>query len=156
MPEEAFELFSDQPHAEDSVYTTKIHYLLKPEGSIAGVDAGDDVTMFGRKIGSVDDARIAFDSAAGRAEAQVEISIEPGRLAFTDIDARNPNIESQTASLFQRLAAQKLRAEFTASNLLTGKKQIDFTFVEDAPPAAIRLGGKYPEFPSHRRMISMP
>jgi paraquat-inducible protein B len=142
-----FELFGDQAHAEDSVYTTKVHYLLKPEGSIAGVDAGDDVTMFGQKIGSVDDARIAFDSAAGKVEAQVQISIEPERLSFTDIDVHNPNIASQTAALFQRLASQKLRAEFISSNLLTGKKQVDFTFVEDAAPAAIRQGGKYPEFP---------
>jgi paraquat-inducible protein B len=142
-----FELFSDQSHAEDSVYTTKVHYLLKPEGSIAGVDPGDDVTMFGQKIGSVEDAHIAFDSAAGKAEAQVEISIEPGRLAFTDIDVHNPNIESQTAALFQSLAKQKLRAEFISSNLLTGKKQIDFTFVEDAAPAEVVQGGKYPQFP---------
>lgn len=43
---------------------------------------------------------------------------------------------------FRRLAAH------SPVNLLTGQKQIDFSFVEDAPPAKIVIGGKYPEFPT--------
>ncbi len=142
-----FQLFADQSHAEDSVYTTKVHYLLKPEGSIAGVDPGDDVTMFGQKIGYIEEAHVEFNSAAGKAESQVEIAIEPERLTFTDLDIHNPDIAAKTAAVFQSLVGQKLRAQLIASNLLTGEKQVNFTFVEDAAPAAIKQGGKYPEFP---------
>ncbi len=142
-----FQLYADQRHAEDSVYTTKVHYLLKPPGSIAGVDPGDDVTMFGEKIGYIEEAHVEFNSASGKAESQIQIAIEPERLTFGDIDVHNPNIAAQTTTLFDNLAAQKLRAELISSNLLTGQKQVDFTFVEDAAPAKVLQGAKYPEFP---------
>jgi len=152
-----FTLYADQRHAEDAVFSTKVRYLLKPQGSIAGLDAGDDVTMFGQKIGQVDDAHIEFDAAAGKAEAIVLIGIEPERLDFKDLDAHSPDLAAKTATLFQRLAEQKLRAQLVPSNLLTGQKQVDFDFVEDAEPAKVimakgpvangALDWAYPEFP---------
>ena len=142
-----FTLYGDQVHAEDSVYTTKVRFLLRPQGSIAGLDPGDDVTMFGQKIGQVDDAHVEFNTAAGKADSLVLIGIEPERLNFTDLDPHSPDLASKTSALFQRLATQKLRAQLIASNLLTGQKQVDFDFVDDAQPAKVILGGAYPEFP---------
>jgi paraquat-inducible protein B len=142
-----FTLYPDQRFAEDSVYTTKVRFLLKPEGSIAGLDPGDDVTMFGQKIGQVDDAHIEFNTAAGKAEAMVLVGIEPERLNFKDLDAKSPDLASKTSALFQHLADQKLRASLVPSNLLTGQKQVDFDFAPDAKPAKMVLGGAYPEFP---------
>jgi len=142
-----FTLYPDQRHAEDAVYSVKVRFLLKPEGSIAGLDPGDDVTMFGQKIGQVDDAHTEFNAAAGKAEAIVLIGIEPERLNFKDLDAHSPDLASKTSSLFQHLADQKLRAQLVPSNLLTGTKQVDFDFAEDAKPAKMVLGGAYPEFP---------
>jgi paraquat-inducible protein B len=142
-----FILYSDTRHAEDSVYTTKVRYIIHPEGSMAGLDPGDDVTMFGQKIGQVDDAHIEFNATTGKAEKLVIVGIEPERLNFKDLDAHSPDLMSKTASLFESLAAQKLRAQMVSSNLLTGEKQVDFDFVDDAPPAKVILGGAYPEFP---------
>jgi paraquat-inducible protein B len=147
-----FTLYADQRHADDSTYTTKVRFLLKPEGSIAGLDPGDDVTMFGQKIGQVDDSRIEFNAAAGKAEALVVIGIEPERLNFKDLDAKSPDLAAKTTALFEHLAEQKLRARLAPSNLLTGTKQIDFDFVEDAKPAKVVPAGgdglgQYPEFP---------
>ena len=142
-----FTLYPDQRHAEDSAYTTKVRFLLKPQGSIAGLDPGDDVTMFGQKIGQVDDSHIEFNAAAGKAEAMVLIGIEPERLNFKDLDGKSPDLAARTTALFERLAEQKLRAQLVASNLLTGTKQVDFDFVDDAKPAKVIPGGQYPEFP---------
>jgi paraquat-inducible protein B len=142
-----FTLYPDQRHAEDTAYTTKVRFLLKPEGSIAGLDPGDDVTMFGQKIGQVDDAHIEFNAAAGKAEAMVLIGIEPERLNFKDLDSKSPDLAAKTQALFQHLVDQKLRASLVPSNLLTGTKQIDFDFAPDAEPAKIIPGGQYPEFP---------
>jgi paraquat-inducible protein B len=41
-----------------------------------------------------------------------------------------------------------MRAKIVSGNLLTGQKQVDFSFAEDAAPAKIVTGGKYPEFPT--------
>jgi paraquat-inducible protein B len=147
-----FILYPDQRHAEDSAYTTKVRFLLKPQGSIAGLDPGDDVTMFGQKIGQVDDSHIEFNAAAGKAEAMVVIGIEPERLNFKDLNSKSPDLAAKTTALFQHLAEQKLRAQVVPSNLLTGTKQIDFDFVDDAQPAKMVPGkgegeGRYPEFP---------
>jgi paraquat-inducible protein B len=146
-PGDTFTLYADQRRADDSAYTLKVRFLLRPQGSLAGLDPGDDVTMFGQKIGQVDDAHIEFNASTGKAEPLVIVGIEPERLNFKDLDKHSPELASQTSSLFQRLAAQKLRAQLIASNLLTGQKQVDFDFVEDAAPAKIVLGGAYPEFP---------
>jgi paraquat-inducible protein B len=143
-----FPLYPDQRHAEDSAYSIKVRFLLKPEGSIAGLDPGDDVTMFGQKIGQVDDAHIEFNAAAGKAEAMVLIGIEPERLNFKDLDVHGPEAAAKTAALFEHLADQKLRAQLVPSNLLTGQKQVDFDFIDDAKPAKVVMGGRYPEFPT--------
>lgn len=145
---DSFPLYSDQIRAEDSIYQTKLRYIIRPTGTIAGLDPGDAVTMFGQKIGQVDEAHIEFNAAAGKAEPLVIIAIEPERLNFTDLDAHSPDLASKTSALFERLAEQKLRAELISSNLLTGEKQVDFSFVEDAAPAKVTLGGAYPEFPT--------
>jgi paraquat-inducible protein B len=142
-----FTLYGDLRHAEDSVYTAKVRYIIHPEGSLAGLDPGDDVTMFGQKIGQVDDAHIEFNASTGKAEKLVIVGIEPERLNFKDLDAHSPALMSKTSALFESLAVQKMRAQLVASNLLTGQKQIDFGFVDDAPPAKVVLGGAYPEFP---------
>lgn len=142
-----FTLYSDLRHAEDSVYTTKVRYIIRPEGSIAGLDPGDDVTMFGQKIGQVDDAHIEFNAATGKADKLVIVGIEPERLHFKDLDKHSPDLASKTSTLFQSLAAQKMRAQLVSSNLLSGEKQVDFGFVDDAAPAQVMLGGAYPEFP---------
>ncbi|MDB5394735.1 MAG: paraquat-inducible protein [Rhodospirillales bacterium] len=143
-----FTLFGDQRRAEEAVYTAKVRFLLRPQGSIAGLAPGDDVTMFGRKIGQVDEAYVEFDVAAGTAEPLVVVGIEPERLNFKDLDAHSPDLDSQTSALFERLVAQRLRAQLIASNPLTRQMQVDFGFVDDAAPAKIVLGGAYPEFPT--------
>jgi paraquat-inducible protein B len=142
-----FTLYPDQRHAEDTAFTTKVRFLLKPQGSVAGLDPGDDVTMFGQKIGQVDDSHIEFNAAAGKAEAMVLIGIEPERMNFTDLDLHSLDLAAKTTALFEHLVQQKLRAQVVASNLLTGTKQIDFDFAPDAQPAKIVLGDQYPEFP---------
>ena len=145
---DSFTLFSDQAEADASAYTTKVHYQLRFTGSIAGVDPGDHVTLFGQQIGEVDEAHVEISAATGKLDSVVIISIEPERLSFTDLDSHRPDIASQMSTIFQRLADHKLRAQLIASNLLTGQKQINFTIVDDAAPAKIILGGKYPEFPT--------
>ncbi len=147
-PGDKFTLYGDLRHAEDSVYTTKVRFLLRPEGSIAGLDPGDDVTMFGQKIGQVDDAHIEFNATTGKAEKLVIVGIEPERLNFKDLDKHSPDHgRPRPRPLFQNLAMQKMRAQLVASNLLSGEKQVDFGIVDDAAPAQVVLGGAYPEFP---------
>ena len=107
-----FQLYADQRHAEDSVYTTRIQLLAETPGfpsrdwtpAMTSRCSGSGSAMF-------DQAHVEFNSATGKAEQQVEISIQPERLSFTDIDVHNPNIAAQTAALFDKLAEQKLRAE---------------------------------------------
>src|SRR6201999_2851527 len=107
---DTFTLYADQRHADDAVYSTKVRFMLKPQGSIAGLDPGDDVTMFGQKIGQVDDAHIEFNAAAGKAEAMVLIGIEPERLHFKDLDSKSPDLAAKATAMFQQLAEAKLRA----------------------------------------------
>jgi paraquat-inducible protein B len=145
--DDKFPLYADQRHADDSVYTTKVRFLLKPQGSIAGLEPGDDVTMFGQKVGQVDDAHIEFNAADGKAQATLLIGIEPERLNFKDLDIKSPDLAAKTAALFERLAERKLRAQLVANNLLTGDKRVDFDFVDDAKPAKVTAGGAYREFP---------
>jgi len=148
---DSFPLYSDRIRAEDSVYTTKLRYAIRPTGTITGLDPGDEVTMFGQKIGQVDEAHIEFNTATGTAQPLVIIAIEPERLNFTDLDVHSPDLAAKTSALFARLADQKMRAELVSSNLLTGEKQVDFSFVEDAAPARVtpaQQAGAYPEFPT--------
>jgi paraquat-inducible protein B len=145
---DSFVLFSDEAHADDSIYTTKIRFNLRFAGSIAGVDPADQVTLFGQQIGEVEKVHIEVNGSTGRIDSLVTVSIEPEHLNLTDIDLHSPDIEPQLLRIFQRLADKNLRAQLISSNLLTGEKEINFAVVEDAAPAKIILGGPYPEFPT--------
>jgi paraquat-inducible protein B len=145
---ESFPVFSDKRQAEDAAYRVRVRYLLHPGGSISGLDPGDSVTMFGETIGRVDDAHLEMDVSKETVVSVVTIAIEPERLKFVGFDAQSGgDLASRTTNFFDHLAQKGLRAQLISSNLLTGDKQVNFDYVEDAPQAKITLGGSLPEFP---------
>lgn len=137
-----FRLHPNKRAATGPQFDVKRRYLLYFDQSVGGLAVGSPVEFRGIRIGEVQDVTLIYDPKTGQARIPVVIEIEPERIAVAgDVDA---NIDDRP----ERLVEQGVRAQLKTGNLLTGQLAISFDFYQDAPPATVKYGGRYPELPT--------
>ncbi len=138
-----FELYPNRQASKQPRYSFKSRFLLYFDESVSGLVPGSAVEFRGIKIGEVRDVKLEVDPVTREISIPVVIEIEPERLGLTgpiDADADFVYIEA--------LVARGLRAQLRTASLITGRKAVEFTLVEDVAPASVRLGDRYPELPT--------
>lgn len=138
-----FELYPNKQATRQVRYSLKSRYLLHFEESVAGLLPGSAVEFRGIRIGEVEDVHLEFEPVTSQIRIPVVIEIEPERLGLTLPIGRDAGLEQ-----IEDLVARGLRARLITANLVTGRKVVDFALIEDAPPAQIRVDGRYPELPT--------
>jgi paraquat-inducible protein B len=141
-------LYDNRDIAFDSIYTKTIDYRLRFTGSVQGLEAGAAVELLGNRIGRVTQTRIDIDEKNGAATSEVKIELQPERMHLIDGDSKDGSIEDRARAVLALMVKHKLRAQVASGNLLTGQKNINMDFDDDATPAAITGNGDYPEFPT--------
>src|SRR3954454_17272469 len=141
----AFRLYESRRKVDESVYTEKVPYLVRFEGSVGGLHAGSEVRFDGIPVGTVTDVRLEYDATSRQLDIPVALTIEPQRIAIRGGTggAWVPYVTMRT------LVAQGLRAQLESGNLLTGELVVELAFHPDAPPAELRTDtGPVPKIPS--------
>src|SRR3954447_15409069 len=140
----AFPLHESRRKVDEPVYTEKVPYLVRFEGSVGGLHAGSPVQFNGIPVGVVTDVRLEDDAASKRIGIPVTLDLEPQRIAVKGgAPPREPYLG------MRNLVAQGLRAQLQSGNLLTGELVVALAFHPEAPPAELRTDtGSYPEIPS--------
>jgi paraquat-inducible protein B len=138
-----FPLHASRRKVDEPVFTRKVPYLSRFEGSVGGLGAGARVEFAGIQVGRVTDVRLEYDAAARSMGIPVTFEIEPERVALR---GERPD---QPYAVMRGLVAQGLRAQLKSGNLLTGELVVDLGFHPEAPPAELRAEpGSDPEIPS--------
>src|SRR3954464_7584537 len=141
----AFPLHESRRKVEEPVYTEKVPYLVRFEGSVGGLHAGSPVQFNGIPVGAVTDVRLEDDAASRKLDIPVALTIEPQRIAIRG-GTGGPWVPYVT---MRTLVAQGLRAQLETGNLLTGELVVELAFHPDAPPAGLGTDtGPVPEIPS--------
>jgi paraquat-inducible protein B len=141
----AFPLHESRRKVDEPVYTEKVPYLVRFEGSVGGLHAGSPVQFNGIPVGAVTDVRLEYDAASRKLDIPVALTIEPQRIAIRG-GTGGPWVPYVT---MRTLVAQGLRAQLETGNLLTGELVVELAFHPDAPPAGLGTDtGPVPEIPS--------
>src|SRR5262245_34184926 len=80
-PDQTFTLYANFEAAKTAGFTRRLHVLSYFPGSVAGLSAGADVTLYGLKIGEVTDVDLTYDKETDRIVAPVHYQIDAGRIA---------------------------------------------------------------------------
>jgi paraquat-inducible protein B len=138
-----FNLYPNKQATRQTRYFLKSRYVLNFDESVAGLVPGSSVEFQGIKIGEVLNVKLELDSASTQLRIPVVIEIEPERLGISgQIEA------ADRTQLIEDLVGKGMRARLKTSNLVTGRKSIDFALLDDVEPAHIRVGDQYPELPT--------
>src|SRR3954454_6660477 len=141
----AFRLYESKRKVDEPVYSEKVPYLVRFEGSVGGLHAGSEVRFDGIPVGTVTGIRLEYDAATHALDIPVTLDIEPQRITIRG-GTGGPWVPYVT---MRTLVAQGLRAQLESGNLLTGELVVDLAFHPEAPPAELRTDtGSYPEIPS--------
>lgn len=138
-----FELYPNKQATRRPRYSLKKRYLLYFDDSVSGLVPGSPVEFRGIKLGEVLDVDVELDRETNEMRIPVVIEIEPERLGLTRTDAEGGGIDR-----IQVMVGRGFRARLATNNMLTGRKAIDFDFLDGAKPAEIILGHAYPILPT--------
>jgi paraquat-inducible protein B len=139
---QVFKLYDTRESIFERTFTEQIHYILHFEGSIRGLTVGAPVEFRGIQIGQVVDIKAQFNQETLTPQIKVLIETEPQRWEVLG-EATMAHKDQMEA-----LVARGLRAQLKTGSLLTGQLFVDWDFHEDAPPAQIKYGQKFPELPT--------
>jgi paraquat-inducible protein B len=131
-----FSLFASKEAADSASFGRKVPLVSYFDGSVAGLEAGADVTLHGMKIGTVTGVSLQYDKATDTVIVPIRYTVEPQRIVGAPIGALN-DMQQTISDLVKR----GLRAKLDSASLLTGQKQVALDFVPDAPPAPSGVDG---------------
>src|SRR3954447_8388195 len=113
----AFPLHESRRKVDEPVYTEKVPYLVRFEGSVGGLHAGSPVQFNGIPVGAVTGVQLEYDAATHKLGVPVTLDIEPQRIAVRG-GTGGPR---EPYATMRNLVAQGLRAQLETGNLLTGE-----------------------------------
>ena len=138
-----FPLFDDAERAREAAFTIRTPYLVYFDSSVRGLEPGSRVETHGIKIGEVTAIRLELDFDAKSVRVPVTIEIERERF-----DSVGMPDEPGARPMMEQLVERGLRAQLRSTSLITGQLAVSLDFHPDAPPAAIKYGGRHPELPT--------
>jgi paraquat-inducible protein B len=133
---QVFTLFPNFDAAKTAGFAHRLHVLSYFPGSVAGLSAGADVTLYGLKIGEVTDVSLVFDKETDRIVAPVYYQVDAERIRGIAAAQGLP-----PGTIAGELVKHGLRATLQSPNLITGQKIVALERVPDAPPAELRREG---------------
>ena len=139
---DVFKLYETRSAIFERTYAEKNYFLLHFNESIRGLSVGAPVEFRGIKIGHVIDIKPEYDPETLSPKIAVLIETEPQRFGSPAEDA------ADSKKRLQKLVDRGLRAQLKTGSLLTGQLFIGLDFHPDAPPAQVKYGEKFPEFPT--------
>jgi paraquat-inducible protein B len=125
-----FPLYASKESADSAAFGRKVPLISYFDGSVAGLQAGADVTLHGLKIGTITSVGLQYDKASDAVIVPVHYTVEPERIADAPISSLD-----DLGRLMNELVKRGLRAKLESASLLTGQQQVALDFVHDAPPA---------------------
>ena len=143
-----FRLYPDRHQINERVFEYYLEYVLLPDLSVRGLEAGAPVEYRGVQVGTVISPNLPYTdgkSALDEASIPVLIRVEPGRMGLSD---DLPAVAAVRARVRELVHKRGLRASLKAGNLFTGSLYVDLNFYPDAQPVSLKTFRQYPVLPT--------
>jgi len=131
-----FPLYANKDAATSAGFGKHMEFMTYFAGSVAGLEAGADVTFHGLKIGEVTDVELVYDRKADRVHVPVHFRVEADRIANIA-----PVLGLPTGTIATEMVRRGLRATLQTPNIITGQKVVALVVMPDAPPAELGRQG---------------
>jgi paraquat-inducible protein B len=131
-----FPLYASKEEADSATFGRKVPLVSYFDGSVAGLEAGADVTLHGLKIGTVTGVDLKYDAATDNVVVPVHYTVEPQRIHDAPI---GPTADTGTA--IAEFVKRGLRARLNTASLITGQQQVALDFEPNAAPATSGVDG---------------
>ncbi len=142
-PGQVFPLYDGQDEAESAPGPDSVRYRAVFHQASGVPKPGGAVTLLGERVGSVTQASLQYDPAAGRMQVATVFAVDPRRIPRTTGSWTAPR--PQIDDMLRRLIEAGLHAELTASPPVVGGQQIALD-VTPGPPGTLG-NGPVPEVP---------
>ncbi len=143
-PNARFVLYNNKADADAAGFSKKIPFVTYFTSSVAGLDRGSAVQVFGIQIGSVTDVTLVMPPSGESIRARVAYELQPERVFSPEQDQEN----ADPVHVTEALVRQGMRAVLESSSFITGQKSISLQFVPNAPAAAVGHEGEALVMPS--------
>lgn len=120
-------------------------FLVEFTGDVNRLKAGASVTVLGKRVGTVRQVSVEFDTARGRFVVPVLVDIVPEMLA---IDGQRPTTADAAQAVIEALVEQGLRARVSRTGLLDPTTHVSLDIDPNAPaPAATSSSDRSSPYP---------
>jgi paraquat-inducible protein B len=124
-------------------FTKNETFVVFFEDDVAGLNVGAPVTFRGVRIGSVSNIYIKYDSATGKAQIPVYLTVQTSKIVVVG--------ERDTP---EALIQKGLRAQLRTQSFVTGLLSVNLDFDPSTPPHLVGGDPHYTEIPSVRSSIA--
>lgn len=128
-----FHLFPNRQDAESAGYLHNIPIVAYFQSSVAGIDRGTPVTIFGMQVGEVTGRKLLIDPAKGTSQVRITAELQPERV-FNSTDFPKT---LDPGAVLQNLVNNGLRVSLASSNFITGSKEMALVVDPHAKPVTI-------------------
>ena len=132
-----FRLYPTAADAAAAGYLHQIAAVAYFQSSVAGVDRGTPVTIFGIQVGDVTDVKFLLDASTGLAKVRVAMELQPDRVVNSADFSKN----LKPRDVLQRMVDRGMRVDLETSSFITGQKEVGLAFEPDAGHAALSFEG---------------
>ena len=141
--ETKFRLYGSFDEAQNAGFRDNYHFVTYFNQSVAGLQPGSAVKLYGVRVGTVTGTELRLDLQAGGPRVRVTFDVQPRRiLPAQQIPQRNALDDTR------KLVALGMRARIDTDNLLTGQEDIGLDIIPDAAPAEVTTEGTLIVVPS--------
>jgi paraquat-inducible protein B len=144
-PTTVFPLFDSYDEAQNAGFRDNIKFVSYFNQSVAGLQPGSAVQMYGIRVGTVTHTQLLIDPKTAVATVRVTFDVQPERV-FQEGQARVP--EANPLEITRKLVAMGMRARIDTGNLITGQEVIGLDIIPDAPAAEVTMQGDLIDMPS--------
>lgn len=127
-----FELYKNYDDAQNAGFRDNIRYVSYFQESVAGLQPGSAVQMYGIRVGTVTGTQLQLDPKTNQPRVRVTFDVQPGRV-FSDGEL--PRIDP--LRLTRDLVGLGMRARMDPQNLLTGQDVLGLDIVPGAQAAVV-------------------
>lgn len=142
-PNTTFHLFENFDNAQNAGFRDNIHYVAYFGQSVAGLEPGSAVKLFGIRVGTVTATQLQLDPNTAQPRVRVTFDVQPARV-FTPEQIPKVDPVQET----QKFVGLGMRARVDTGNLLTGQEIIGLDLSDDAPAGEVRTEGGLIVWPS--------
>lgn len=128
--------------------TFALPYLANFTGDVGDLKPGTPVTLRGFTVGEIHSVHMTVDPKTGAVAAPVVLMLDPLRFNIKGNPPADGDWATRLNATLAKLVQNGLRARLTHVPPVIGGQRIVLAQVSNAQPAALRMGGPYPEIPT--------